>query len=159
MQYSPSCEPNSPSASQEIPHISRKLQVQYRVHNNPSLSPLSARQLQSSPPILLPRHPVHIWDPLSHFVACLLYTMRSCRPAICPSSKREGQPLSAGHLPNIQTRGPASVDCLWLPIKYIHSYDAYLKPVTSIHKPKMCHAVVTHQNTQHMKYTKQYFCS
>ena len=66
---------------------------------------------------------------------------------------------SVRHLPDIQVRQPPYVNCLWLLIKYIHSYDAYLKPVTSIHKPKMCHAVVTHQNTQLMKYTKQYFCS
>ena len=94
MQYSPSREPNSSSTSQEILHILQKLQVQYCVHNNPSLSPLSARQLHSGPPILLPKWPVHIWDPLSHFVACLFYTVRSCRPAICPTSKLEGHPLS-----------------------------------------------------------------
>jgi len=40
MEQSPSWEPNSFLASQEIPHVLRYPKFQYCIHNSPSLNPI-----------------------------------------------------------------------------------------------------------------------
>jgi hypothetical protein len=46
-------------------------------------------------------------------------------------------------MPNPQAGGPPLMGCPRLLIQYIYRYLPYLEAISSIHNPRMCHAVVT----------------
>ena len=48
MEYSPSCEPDGPPASQEIPRVFRNPKVHYRIYNSPPLGPVPSPALSGN---------------------------------------------------------------------------------------------------------------